>query len=90
MQACAFILDISLLLLIHTSGLFKSRKVWKMSKFMGESDHSLRAEVILVATTKEKKPWVRPPISMQFQVNDMDHCHALQRSSFAGLALCSF
>ncbi|GAX86224.1 hypothetical protein CEUSTIGMA_g13637.t1 [Chlamydomonas eustigma] len=46
----------------------KKALVWKISKFMGESDHSLRAEVTLVATTKEKKPWVRPPISMQFQV----------------------
>jgi len=46
----------------------KKALVWKISKFVGEAEHSLRAEVILVATTREKKPWVRPPISMQFQV----------------------
>lgn len=46
----------------------KKALVWKVSKFVGEAEHSLRAEVILVATTFEKKPWVRPPISMSFQV----------------------
>ena len=35
---------------------------------MGEAEHSLRAEVLLVATTREKKPWARPPIGLQFQV----------------------
>lgn len=46
-------------------------QVWKMSKFVGEAEHSLRAEVILVSTTTERKPWVRPPISMQFLVSGL-------------------
>ena len=46
----------------------KKSLVWKISKFTGETEHSLRAEVIMVSTTKEKAAWVRPPISMQFQV----------------------
>lgn len=50
----------------------KKALVWKMSKFVGEADHSLRAEVILVATTTEKKPWVRPPISMTFTVPQLN------------------
>jgi len=42
--------------------------VWKIKRFTGGTEHSLRAEVTLVSTTKERKPWARPPISMQFQV----------------------
>ncbi|KAF5830251.1 Mu homology domain-containing protein [Dunaliella salina] len=43
--------------------------VWKMPKFQGEAEHSLRAEVSVLSTTRaEKKPWVRPPITMQFSV----------------------
>jgi hypothetical protein len=43
-------------------------KVWKVRRFAGGTEHGLRAEVVLVSTTKEAKPWVRPPISMSFQV----------------------
>lgn len=46
----------------------KKALVWKIRKFAGGSEHTLRAEVILVSTTKERKPWARPPIAMQFQV----------------------
>lgn len=35
---------------------------------LGESEPSLRAEVTLVSTTRERKPWSRPPVGMQFQV----------------------
>jgi len=46
----------------------KHALVWKVGKFVGEMEHTLKAEVMLVATTRERKPWVRPPISMSFQV----------------------
>lgn len=42
--------------------------VWKVKKFAGESEHTLTASVELIATTKEKRPWSRPPLSMSFQV----------------------
>lgn len=43
-------------------------QVWKIKRFAGACEHSLRAEVTMVSTTKERKPWARPPISMNFQV----------------------
>ncbi|KAJ9510835.1 hypothetical protein QJQ45_027757 [Haematococcus lacustris] len=47
----------------------KKALVWKVRSFPGEAEHSLRAEVTLLATTRtEKKPWTRPPVTMQFQV----------------------
>ncbi|KAG2494323.1 hypothetical protein HYH03_007381 [Edaphochlamys debaryana] len=46
----------------------KKALVWKMSKFLGGTEHTLRAEVTLVASTRDKKPWGRPPIQLQFQV----------------------
>ncbi|KAI8472032.1 MAG: Mu homology domain-containing protein [Monoraphidium minutum] len=46
----------------------KKAIVWKLRRFAGGAEHALRAEVALVATTREAKPWVRPPISMAFQV----------------------
>ena len=42
--------------------------VWKFKKFPGESEASLMASVELIATTKEKRQWARPPIQLQFQV----------------------
>jgi AP-2 complex subunit mu-1 len=42
--------------------------VWKIKKFPGQTEHSLSASVELIATTREKKPWGRPPLSMTFQV----------------------
>mmetsp|Transcript_6287 Transcript_6287/g.10767 ORF Transcript_6287/g.10767 Transcript_6287/m.10767 type:complete len:434 (-) Transcript_6287:643-1944(-) len=47
----------------------KKALVWKISKFQGEAEHSLRAEVQIMASTRgEVKLWTRPPIAMQFQV----------------------
>lgn len=41
--------------------------VWRISSFQGESESMLDAVVDLLPATREK-PWVRPPISMDFQV----------------------
>lgn len=46
----------------------KKAIVWKLRRFPSSMEHSLKAEVVLVSTTKEAKPWARPPISMSFQV----------------------
>ena len=46
----------------------KHALVWKFKKFSGESEASLVASVELIATTKEKRQWARPPIQLQFQV----------------------
>lgn len=48
----------------------KKGLVWKIGKFQGEGEHTLRAEVIMLANTRAEanKPWARPPISMQFTV----------------------
>ncbi|WIA30739.1 hypothetical protein OEZ86_000806 [Tetradesmus obliquus] len=46
----------------------KKAIVWKIKRFSGACEHNLRAEVSMVSTTKERKPWPRPPISMSFQV----------------------
>ena len=32
---------------------------WTISKFSGQKEHSLSADVVLVSTTREKKPWSR-------------------------------
>ena len=45
----------------------KHALVWKIKRFPGASEHSLAANVELIATTKEKKPWSRAPISLTFQ-----------------------
>lgn len=42
--------------------------VWKLKKFPGETEHTLAASVELIATTRDKRPWSRPPLSMSFQV----------------------
>jgi AP-2 complex subunit mu-1 len=41
--------------------------VWKLNSFVGGSEANITAVVELLPATKEK-PWVRPPISMDFQV----------------------
>lgn len=48
----------------------KKGLVWKVGNFQGEGEHTLRAEVLLLANTRAEanKPWARPPISMQFNV----------------------
>ena len=42
--------------------------IWKFKKFPGESEASLMASVDLIATTKEKRSWAKPPIQLQFHV----------------------
>ena len=51
--------------------------MWKIKRFTGADrgdrggpggEQSLVASVELIATTREKKAWSRPPISMAFQV----------------------
>ena len=46
----------------------KAAIVWKIRRFPGGVENKLRADVTLVSTLREKKPWARPPISMQFIV----------------------
>ena len=46
----------------------KHALVWKIKKFTGATEQSLVSAVELIATTREKKAWSRPPISMTFQV----------------------
>ena len=41
--------------------------VWRLRAFQGQSEYVLTTEVEMTATVGEKA-WVRPPISMQFQV----------------------
>lgn len=42
--------------------------VWKLKRFVGESEHSLSARVELIATTRERKPWARAPLALSFQI----------------------
>ncbi|PKA47741.1 hypothetical protein AXF42_Ash014518 [Apostasia shenzhenica] len=42
--------------------------VWKIRKFPGQTEATMSAEVELISTMVEKKPWTRPPIQMEFQV----------------------
>ena len=46
----------------------KHALVWKIKRFNGATEHTLIASVELIATTRDKKAWSRPPISMNFQV----------------------
>ena len=41
--------------------------LWRMKKFPGESEYLVRVECDLTPTPSDK-PWVRPPISMEFVV----------------------
>jgi len=58
----------------------KHALVWKIKKFTGATEHSLVSAVELIATTREKKSWSRPPISMTFQVGLLAH-QALRQTS---------
>ena len=42
--------------------------VWRMAAFPGSTEASLNAVVDLVPTIREKKAWVRPPVTMDFQI----------------------
>jgi len=46
----------------------KHALVWKIKRFEGQWEHTLSASVERLATTREKKAWGKPPISMSFQV----------------------
>jgi AP-2 complex subunit mu-1 len=41
--------------------------VWRISSFQGGSEATLDGLVDLLPATREK-PWIRPPISMDFQI----------------------
>jgi Adaptor complexes medium subunit family len=56
--------------------------VWKVKRFSGQSEQALIAQVDLIATTKEKKPWGRPPIQMSFNVSAS--CHGSLMASCGG------
>ena len=49
----------------------KHALVWKIKRFPGAQEQSLVGTVELIATTKEKKSWSRPPISLSFQARDL-------------------
>ena len=51
----------------------KHALVWKIKRFTGAAEQILIANVELIATTKEKKLWSRPPISLTFQVCALLH-----------------
>ncbi|CAD7927012.1 unnamed protein product [Amoebophrya sp. A25] len=42
--------------------------VWRMRRFSGNTENTLSAEVELASDRYDSKHWVRPPISMDFQV----------------------
>ena len=41
--------------------------VWRLSSFQGGSEVTLDGRIDLLPATREK-PWVRPPIAMEFQI----------------------
>ena len=43
--------------------------MWKVKRYPGMSEHALTASVELIATTRERKPWGRPPIAVAFQAS---------------------
>ena len=42
--------------------------VWKLKRFQGLAEFTLSAEVELVSTLTDRKPWNKPPITLDFQV----------------------
>jgi len=42
--------------------------VWKLKKFTGGTEHTLAANVGLISTDKERKPWGRPPLGLSFTI----------------------
>ncbi|DBA77894.1 TPA: AP-2 complex subunit mu [Trebouxia sp. C0005] len=53
----------------------KHALVWKIKRFTGQTESALVASVELIATTREKKAWARPPIGMSFQVISNNHAN---------------
>ena len=48
--------------------------VWKIKRFNGMMEHTLSGNVDRLSTTKDKKAWSKPPISMAFQVPHLLSC----------------
>jgi len=46
----------------------KGALVWKIARLAGGADAALAGAVRLVSTTRDAKPWARPPASLSFQV----------------------
>jgi AP-2 complex subunit mu-1 len=46
----------------------KGAVVWKVRRFGGQAEASLLATVDLVATTREARPWARPPAALAFSL----------------------
>jgi AP-2 complex subunit mu-1 len=42
--------------------------IWKIKQFQGMTELQLSADVELISTMREKKPWSKPPVSLNFQV----------------------
>jgi AP-2 complex subunit mu-1 len=42
--------------------------IWKIKQFQGMTELQLSADVELISTMTEKKPWGKPPVSLNFQV----------------------
>lgn len=42
--------------------------VWRIKKFQGDYESLLRCDIQLAGSKKDEKAWVKPPISMEFQV----------------------
>ena len=42
--------------------------VWKLKRFPGQENATLFADVELVSTLKERKPWAQPPIQLDFNI----------------------
>jgi len=42
--------------------------IWKIKRFPGGAEYTLRADVGLISTVNVKSKWSRPPISMEFHV----------------------
>jgi len=46
----------------------QSAILWKIRRFPGDTEYTIRIEVELMHSMNDKKTWSRPPISMEFQV----------------------
>ncbi len=46
----------------------KGAVVWKVRRFGGQAEATLLATVDLVSTTREARPWARPPASLSFSL----------------------
>ena len=51
--------------------------VWRIGTFPGSTESTLTAAVDLIQTMRERKPWVRPPVTVDFQIQ-MYSCSGVQ------------